>query len=106
MERMHQYMQECKMYEDDPYKYSFYVHGYLIPWFEQQFKAGKIKSGKYLRVRLTSVQVKRILAKGTENFTTEGTLMSKTSHVDMEQASYIPQKVGCTIMRNTTAASG
>ena len=43
-------MQECKTYENDPYKYSLFVHGYLIPWYEQQYKAGKIKNGKYHRV--------------------------------------------------------
>ena len=47
---MHQYMQECKTYENDPYEYSLFVHGYLIPWYEQQYKAGKIKNGKYHRV--------------------------------------------------------
>ena len=44
-ERTDQYMNKCKAYEEDCYKYSFYVHGYFLVWLEQQRKEGKLKQG-------------------------------------------------------------
>ena len=28
------YMTKCKQYENDVKKYSLYIHGYLLPWFQ------------------------------------------------------------------------
>ena len=40
------YMQECKKYENSNYNYSMYVHGYFIPWLQQQRETGNIVKGK------------------------------------------------------------
>ena len=37
------YMQECKEYINDSKKYSLFIHGYLIPWVDQQRADGKLK---------------------------------------------------------------
>ena len=34
-ERIYEYMDKCKAYENDCYKYSFYVHGYFLVWLDQ-----------------------------------------------------------------------
>ena len=34
-DRIEQYMSKCKEYEDDPYRYSLYVHGYFLVWLDQ-----------------------------------------------------------------------
>ena len=39
-------MNKCKLYEIAEEKYSLYIHGYFLPWLDQQRKAGKLKSGK------------------------------------------------------------
>ena len=44
-ERIEQYMNKCKAYEEDRYKYSLYVHGYFLVWLDQQRKEGKLKQG-------------------------------------------------------------
>ena len=30
------YMNECRLLEDDYQMYSFYVHGWLLPWLNQK----------------------------------------------------------------------
>ena len=35
-DRIERYMTQCKMCENDPEKYSLYVHGYFLPWLDQQ----------------------------------------------------------------------
>ena len=40
------YMDQCKDYEDSKDKYSHYIHGYLLPWLNEQRKAGKLTKGK------------------------------------------------------------
>ena len=37
------YTESCKKREKDPYKYSLYVHGYLIPWFNSLRESGETK---------------------------------------------------------------
>ena len=44
-ERIDQYMNMCKGYEEDRYKYSLYVHGYFLVWLDQQRREGKLKQG-------------------------------------------------------------
>ena len=39
-------MKECKAYEDDKTKFCLYIHGYFIPWIEQQKAEGKIRKCK------------------------------------------------------------
>ena len=34
-DKIEQYMNKCKTYEEDPYKYSLYVHGYFLVWLDQ-----------------------------------------------------------------------
>ena len=41
--RLIQYMEKCKEFENDPNRYCFYVHGYLLPMFENQRATGLIK---------------------------------------------------------------
>ena len=33
-ETKNRFIEKCKTYENDPYRYSIYIHGYLIPWFD------------------------------------------------------------------------
>ena len=44
--KIEQYREYYKSYEDDPYNYCMYVHGYFIPWIEDLRAAGKLKQGK------------------------------------------------------------
>ena len=39
------YMDKCKSYEYDPFKYSLYIQGYFNLWLDQQRKDGKLKQG-------------------------------------------------------------
>ena len=39
-------MKECQGYHDSVIFYSNYIHGYFIPWLDQQRAAGKLKQGK------------------------------------------------------------
>ena len=41
-DRIEEYMTKCKVYENDPYRYSLYLHGYLLVWLDQQRKRGKL----------------------------------------------------------------
>ena len=44
-----EYMDKCKQYEHGtPEDYGKYVHGYFIPWLNEQRKTGKLKQSKYL----------------------------------------------------------
>ena len=49
---LEQFTKKCKRYGNDrkhggdSYKYSLYIHCYLIPWLEQQRKDGKLRIGK------------------------------------------------------------
>ena len=42
-DKIEDYMTKCKSYEEDPNKYSLYVHGYFRVWLYQQRKADKLK---------------------------------------------------------------
>ena len=42
---IHKYLEECREHEDKIQTYSFYVHGFLLPWFQEQREAGKIAIG-------------------------------------------------------------
>ena len=37
------YMNKCKKYENDVKDYGKYVHGYWMPWLEEQRELGNIK---------------------------------------------------------------
>ena len=39
-------MKKYKAYEKNQAKYSLYVHGYFIPWLEQQRRDGKLEKGE------------------------------------------------------------
>ena len=49
-DRLQMYMNECKMQENDPHRYSLYLHGYLIPRLEEQRVAGKLRHTKYCKI--------------------------------------------------------
>ena len=49
-DKIEQYMAQCKEFENDRIRYSLYIHGYLLPWFDQQRKAGKLKQGRYINI--------------------------------------------------------
>ena len=50
-ERLRQYTERCKLHEYDYNKYSLFVHGYLMPWFEKQRAENRFNySKKKLRV--------------------------------------------------------
>ena len=36
------YMNDCKKYEEDPFNYTLYVHGYLIPHIDEMRKNGQL----------------------------------------------------------------
>ena len=42
----YKYQNECKEYENDSFKYCYYVHGWLIPWLRQKKSEGKLKHGR------------------------------------------------------------
>ena len=44
-DRIEKFLAKCKAYEDDRYKYSLYVHGYLLVWLDQQRQEGKLALG-------------------------------------------------------------
>ena len=44
--KIKEYQLQYKSCENDPYKYSVYIHGYLLPWFEHQRVDGKIHQGR------------------------------------------------------------
>ena len=35
-DRIEKYMAMCKTYENDPEKYTMYIHGYFLIWLHQQ----------------------------------------------------------------------
>ena len=41
-----EYMDICKSYENDYKMYSLYVHGYWLPYVEQQKAKGLLKEGR------------------------------------------------------------
>ena len=45
--RVDVYMEQCKTYRKNARKYSLYIHGYLLPWFQLQREAGKLRQGKF-----------------------------------------------------------
>ena len=45
-DRIEQYMTKCKAYEEDPNKYSLYLHGYFLVLLDQQRKEGELKQGR------------------------------------------------------------
>ena len=45
-DQLKEYIENCKSYKDDLKNYSLFIHGYLIPWYDQQRSSGKLKIGK------------------------------------------------------------
>ena len=45
-DRIELYMAKCKQLENDRKIFTLYIHGYFLPWLDQQRKAGKLKQGK------------------------------------------------------------
>ena len=45
--RLAQYMKQNESFENDPLKYSLRIHGYLIPWLDQQRERGNLKEGEF-----------------------------------------------------------
>ena len=43
---LNRYMLQCKQLEDEYEKYSLYVHGYFLPWLQQQREAGSLQQGR------------------------------------------------------------
>ena len=41
-----QFMEDCKKFEDDPYLFTIYIHGWLIPTFEELRSQNKLKKGE------------------------------------------------------------
>ena len=39
------YMDECKALEQDPEQFTTYIHGYWVPWLQEQRMTGKISKG-------------------------------------------------------------
>ena len=55
------FMQECKEHEfGETEDYSKYIHGYFLPWLDDQRAAGKITPGKYLFVLQYSNRSKKV----------------------------------------------
>ena len=46
-ERLDKYTQWCKN-KTNVAEYTFYVHGYFIPWIDEQKEAGLLSEGRYL----------------------------------------------------------
>ena len=42
-DKVEAFMHKCKRYENDCKNYSWYVHGYWLPWLDYQREAGKLK---------------------------------------------------------------
>ena len=40
-----QYMSKCKKHENNPEKFSLYVHGYFLVWLDQQRQQGNLTQG-------------------------------------------------------------
>ena len=40
-----EFMQECKTFEDDPYLFTVYIHGWLLPTLEELRSQKKLKQG-------------------------------------------------------------
>ena len=57
---LNEFMIECKQYkkEDDIYKYSVYVHGWLIPYLDKMRREGRLTKGKYFS-KLKRLQSRR-----------------------------------------------
>ena len=47
-DKVEEHMAKCKEFENDEDKYSLYIHGYLLAWFENQREAGKLKQVRFL----------------------------------------------------------
>ena len=45
-ELVRSFMEECKTYENNPLMYSWYVHGYFLPWLDYEREAGRLTNGK------------------------------------------------------------
>ena len=39
-------MDNCHLREDHPYTYSYYIHGYFLPWLQQLRDAGELHQGE------------------------------------------------------------
>jgi len=44
-EKLEKYEKKCMKYLNQPEKYYLYVHGYFLPWLDQQRREGKLKQG-------------------------------------------------------------
>ena len=47
LDELQDYNKHCQECEDDPLTYSKFVHGYLIPMFDQKFADGLLKESKF-----------------------------------------------------------
>ena len=47
LDKLQDYNKHCQECEDDPLTYSKFVHGYLIPMFDQKFADGLLKKSKF-----------------------------------------------------------
>ena len=43
---INKYMIECRQFDNNPEKYTLYVHGFLLPWFDEQREAKNLQKGK------------------------------------------------------------
>ena len=41
-----EYIDLCETFQHDRKKYTYYVHGYFLPWLDKQRADGKLKKGK------------------------------------------------------------
>ena len=42
-EKLEKYMDTCRWYAKDPYKFCLYIQGYFIPWLDQQRQEKRIE---------------------------------------------------------------
>ena len=47
LDKLQDYNKHCQGCEDDPLTYSKFVHGYLIPMFDQKYPDGLLKQSKF-----------------------------------------------------------
>ena len=48
--KLEEYMLICRKCMNDPEKYHYHVHGFFIPWLDEQRALGKLKQGKDPRI--------------------------------------------------------
>ena len=48
--KLEEYMLKCRKCMNDPNNYHYHVHGFFIPWLDEQRALGKLKQGKDSRL--------------------------------------------------------